>query len=151
MLLLIDALSFLISAISLMLITTSFNIATDEKQTPKSLRQDIVEGLLYVLKHPILSWITLLFLTGQFHFTYCERTTCALRQTKFCSQRCTGRVAVYMWRSWDSALLISGRAIPQALVIRDVCSWSSYDGGGIHGSDSCNALVLASAFVMGIA
>src|SRR5260370_748096 len=42
MLLLIDAFSFLISAISLMLIPPSFNIATVGKQAPTSLRQDIL-------------------------------------------------------------------------------------------------------------
>jgi MFS family permease len=66
MLLLVDATSFLISAISLMLITASFNIATDAKQAPTSLRQDIIEGLRYVLKHPILCWITLLLLLVNF-------------------------------------------------------------------------------------
>ena len=66
MLLLVDAMSFLISAISLMLINTSFNIATDGKQAPTSLRQDIIEGLRYVLKHQILSWITLLLLLVNF-------------------------------------------------------------------------------------
>ncbi len=66
MLLLIDALSFLISAGSLMLITTSFNTTPDGRQPGTSLRQDIVEGLRYVLKHPILSWITLLLLLVNF-------------------------------------------------------------------------------------
>jgi MFS family permease len=66
MLLLIDAFSFLISAGSLMLITTSFNTATNGRQAPTSLRQDIVEGLRYVLKHLILSWITLLLLLVNF-------------------------------------------------------------------------------------
>jgi MFS family permease len=49
MLLLVDAFSFLISAISLMLITTSFNIASDGKQAPTSFRYAILEGLRYVL------------------------------------------------------------------------------------------------------
>ena len=66
MLLLIDAVSFLVSAGSLVLITTSFNTAPDERQAPTSLRQDIVEGLRYVLKHPILSWIALLLLLVNF-------------------------------------------------------------------------------------
>lgn len=65
-LLLIDAFSFLISACSLMLITTNFNSAIDGKQTQTSLHQDVVEGLRYVLKHPILSWITLLLLLVNF-------------------------------------------------------------------------------------
>ena len=66
MLLLIDAGSFLVSAGSLMLITTSFNITPDGRQAPTSLRQGIAEGLRYVLKHPILSWITLLLLLVNF-------------------------------------------------------------------------------------
>ena len=65
-LLLIDAVSFLVSVGSLMLIVTSFNITPDGRQAPTSLRQDIVEGLRYVLKHPILSWITLLLLLVNF-------------------------------------------------------------------------------------
>lgn len=66
MLLLIDAVSFLVSAGSLVLITTSFNTAPDERKATTSLRQDIVEGLRYVLKHPILSWIALLLLLVNF-------------------------------------------------------------------------------------
>jgi MFS family permease len=66
MLLLIDAFSFFISASSLMLITTSFNTAPEGSQAPTSLRQDIFEGLRYVLKHQFLSWITLLLLLVNF-------------------------------------------------------------------------------------
>lgn len=66
MLLLIDAVSFLVSAGSLMLISTSFNTTPDGRLAPTSLRQDIAEGLRYVLKHPILSWITLLLLLVNF-------------------------------------------------------------------------------------
>ena len=65
-LLLIDAISFLASAGSLMLIATSFNTASDRRRAPTSLRQDIGEGLRFVLKHPILSWITLLLLLVNF-------------------------------------------------------------------------------------
>jgi MFS family permease len=66
MLLLLDALSFLVSAGSLVLITTSFNTTPDGRQAPMRLRQDIAEGLRYVLKHPILSWLTLLLLLVNF-------------------------------------------------------------------------------------
>jgi MFS family permease len=66
MLLLVDAISFLVSAGSLLLITTSFNAAPDGRQAPMRLRQDIVEGLCFVLKHPMLSWITLLLLLVNF-------------------------------------------------------------------------------------
>jgi MFS family permease len=65
-LLLIDAFSFLVSACSLALISMSFNTSPDVRQAPTHLHQDIVEGLRYVLKHPILSWITLLLLLVNF-------------------------------------------------------------------------------------
>lgn len=66
MLLLIDALSFFVSAGSLMLITGSFQSTPVGKKPTTSLHQDIAEGLRYVLKHPILSWITLLLLLVNF-------------------------------------------------------------------------------------
>jgi hypothetical protein len=51
-LLLVDALSFLISASLLSRITTSFNTASVHE--PTTLRRDIAEGLRYVLQHPVL-------------------------------------------------------------------------------------------------
>jgi MFS family permease len=66
MLMLIDACSYFISAISLVLVTASFNASENGRLISTSLRQDIVEGLRYVLKHPILSWITLLLLFVNF-------------------------------------------------------------------------------------
>jgi MFS family permease len=66
MLFFIDAASFLLSAGSLLVIRTSFQSTSDEQKPPTSLRQNIVEGLRYVLKHPILSWITLLLLLVNF-------------------------------------------------------------------------------------
>jgi hypothetical protein len=51
-LLVLDAASFLLSAISLAAIRISFNAA--EKKPPTSIRQDVVEGLRYVLHHPVL-------------------------------------------------------------------------------------------------
>ncbi len=65
-LLLIDTVSFLISAGSLLLITASFNASLDGKQPPTNLYHDIGEGLHIVLKHPILRWITLLLLLVNF-------------------------------------------------------------------------------------
>ncbi len=53
-LMLFDALSFLISALSLFLVKISFNEAKDEKATPTSIGRDVIEGLRYVLKHPVL-------------------------------------------------------------------------------------------------
>jgi MFS family permease len=51
-LMLIDAGSFVLSALSLMLIGRSFNAS--ERQASASIRQDIAEGLRYVLGHPVL-------------------------------------------------------------------------------------------------
>ncbi len=66
MLLLVDASSFLVSAGSLMLIRVSFNSAVGEKKVPTSIRHDILEGLHYVLSHPILRWMILLLLLINF-------------------------------------------------------------------------------------
>jgi MFS family permease len=57
-LLLLDAASFLVSALSLGLIGTSFNTGAPRATT--SIRQDIVEGLRYVLGHPVLRNISLM-------------------------------------------------------------------------------------------
>jgi MFS family permease len=54
MILLIDAASFIVSAFSLVLVTTSFNATTDETRQRASVRQDVAEGLRYVLGHPVL-------------------------------------------------------------------------------------------------
>lgn len=66
MLFFIDAASFLLSAGSILLIHTSFQSHLDEQKSPTRLRQDVIEGLRYVLKHPILSSITLLLLLVNF-------------------------------------------------------------------------------------
>jgi predicted MFS family arabinose efflux permease len=50
--LLVDAVSFLLSAVSLAIIRHSFNVAEPRAKT--SIRQDVVEGLRYVLRHPVL-------------------------------------------------------------------------------------------------
>jgi MFS family permease len=57
-LMLIDAFSFLISSFSLVLINRSFN--TGEKRAPTSIRSDVVEGLRYVLGHPVLRNISIM-------------------------------------------------------------------------------------------
>jgi len=60
-LLLIDASSFVLSACSLALITMSFNPPKGEKQEElKSIGQDVMEGLRYVLGHPVLRNISLM-------------------------------------------------------------------------------------------
>lgn len=51
---LFDALSFLISASTLALIRISFNTAPGEVRKVASLGRDMVEGLRYVLRHPVL-------------------------------------------------------------------------------------------------
>jgi MFS family permease len=57
-LMLIDAFSFLVSAFTLALIRISFN--TGEKRAPTSIRADVVEGLRYVLGHPVLRNISMM-------------------------------------------------------------------------------------------
>ncbi len=52
--LLFDALSFLLSALVLMSIGTSFNAGDAGQRRPQSLRLDVGEGLRYVLGHPVL-------------------------------------------------------------------------------------------------
>lgn len=60
-LLLVDASSFLLSACSLALISMSFNPPRGEKQEePKSILHDVMEGLRYVLGHPVLRNISLM-------------------------------------------------------------------------------------------
>jgi MFS family permease len=53
-LLLVDALSFLVSAFSLALIRASFNVNSDEKHAATSIGRDVIDGLRYVLKNPVL-------------------------------------------------------------------------------------------------
>lgn len=57
-LMLIDAFSFLVSSFALTLIRISFN--TGEKRAPTSIRSDVVEGLRYVLGHPVLRNISMM-------------------------------------------------------------------------------------------
>ncbi len=57
-LMLVDAFSFLVSSFSLVLIRISFN--TGEKRARTSIRSDVVEGLRYVLRHPVLRNISMM-------------------------------------------------------------------------------------------
>jgi len=57
-LLLIDSASFLCSAGALALIRVSFNATTGQQRKLTSIRQDIAEGLRYVLGHPVLRMIS---------------------------------------------------------------------------------------------
>ena len=59
-LLLIDASSFLVSAFSLALIRINLSAAPGVGRAASSIRQDIVEGLRYVLSHPVLRNISLI-------------------------------------------------------------------------------------------
>jgi MFS family permease len=58
--LLFDALSFLASALALALVRGSFNTTGGGEKTLTSLRQDVVEGLRYVLSHPVLRNISIM-------------------------------------------------------------------------------------------
>lgn len=60
MLMLYDAASFLISALSLSLIRTQFNASEQEGQERKNIGHDVVEGLRYVLGHPVLRNISMM-------------------------------------------------------------------------------------------
>jgi len=59
-LLFLDALSFLVSVISLLLVKTSFNIEGDEKKKSTSIFQDILEGLRYMLGERLTRWVTVM-------------------------------------------------------------------------------------------
>src|SRR5260370_27389578 len=59
-LMLVDALSFVVSAFSLALITIRFNADMNEQGERKHILQDVVEGLRYVWGHPVLRNISLM-------------------------------------------------------------------------------------------
>lgn len=59
-LMLIDAFSFLVSSCSLAIIRISFNARTGEERKKTSIRSDVVEGLRYVLSHPVLRNISIM-------------------------------------------------------------------------------------------
>src|SRR5713226_9539572 len=59
-LMLIDSLSFLVSSFSLGLIRISFNVKAGEQRAKSSIRADVVEGLRYVLSHPVLRNISIM-------------------------------------------------------------------------------------------
>jgi predicted MFS family arabinose efflux permease len=66
LLLLIDAASFLVSAVSLLLVKKSFNASTSEKQMVAGIGNAILEGLHYVRRSPIVFWLMLLLLLFNF-------------------------------------------------------------------------------------
>ncbi len=59
-LMLFDAGSFLVSALTLGLIKKSFNASSHTDEQRKSIGHDVIEGLRYVLKHPVLRNISLM-------------------------------------------------------------------------------------------
>jgi predicted MFS family arabinose efflux permease len=59
-LLLFDALSYLLSAASLALITRSFNATTAPHQASTTLRTDLLEGLRYAWRQPVIRMTTLM-------------------------------------------------------------------------------------------
>jgi len=79
-LLFIDASSFLVSACTLSLIVTRFNVA--EKREKKSIRHDVAEGLRYVLHHPVLRTISMIMAMVNFvgSTTYAQVVLFAERQ-----------------------------------------------------------------------
>jgi MFS family permease len=56
----VDAASFLVSAASLTLIRRRFNSPREESEEATRVREDIVEGLRYVLHHPVLRNISIM-------------------------------------------------------------------------------------------
>jgi MFS family permease len=56
----LDAASFLVSAASLAAIRRSFNSAVEESRPSRSLARDVIDGLRYVLGHPVLRAISLM-------------------------------------------------------------------------------------------
>lgn len=59
-LMLLDALSFLVSSFSIALVTISFNQSEGEVGERKHILQDVLEGLRYVWKHPVLRNISIM-------------------------------------------------------------------------------------------
>ena len=58
--LLVDAASFAASAVALGMVRGSFNAPADPEREVKSLRRDVLDGLRYVLSHPVLRNISLM-------------------------------------------------------------------------------------------
>jgi MFS family permease len=50
----VDALSFVLSAVSLALVRRRFNLERDEEAEPRRIFKDVADGLRYVLRHPVL-------------------------------------------------------------------------------------------------
>jgi MFS family permease len=59
-LLTVDAASYVVSAVALLLVRSSFNSSSEGSGERKSVMEDVVEGLRYVLGHPVLRNISLM-------------------------------------------------------------------------------------------
>src|SRR5690348_3903034 len=59
-LMLIDSFSFLVSSFSLIIVRTGFNVRPEEEGKKTSIRSDVIEGLRYVLSHPVLRNISMM-------------------------------------------------------------------------------------------
>lgn len=70
---LIDASSFVVSAIALALVRGSFNAVKPADAGRTSIRSDVVEGLRYVIRHPVLRNISLMM--ALFNFVGVTQTT----------------------------------------------------------------------------
>ena len=64
-LLIIDSASYIIAALALVAVAVSFNRASAERRATR-LRTDIVEGLRYVIRHPVLRNISLMMMLFNF-------------------------------------------------------------------------------------
>ncbi|HEX6797083.1 MAG TPA: MFS transporter, partial [Ktedonobacterales bacterium] len=86
-----DALSFLISALSLAAIRTSFN-AADRPVERKHILRDVLEGLGYVLRHPVLRNISMMMALVNF-----VATTTATQLVLFAKVRLDASNAQVAW------------------------------------------------------
>ncbi len=56
----VDALTFVVSAVALGAISSRFNTVEGDQRSPTSLRADVIDGLRYVMRHPVLRQISLM-------------------------------------------------------------------------------------------
>jgi len=82
-----DALSYIVSILSLAWISTSFNASRDEYQQAqerRSMRQDIAEGLRYIWEHPVLRSLVILlaFISIQVSIAFAELVLFAKEQLR---------------------------------------------------------------------
>jgi MFS family permease len=81
-LMLLDSLSFVVSAFSLGLVTISFNASREDQQERKHILHDVAEGLRYVWRHPVLRNISLMMALVNF-----VSATAAAQLVLFAKQR----------------------------------------------------------------